>query len=279
MSTATLPVVGYAPTRPVDVVPHLQQVARMGRTICSIWPAALRAQRKHNGLTDYNLAAAPRGSYATLTVYDTQQWINIPNDRSYKGSIEPRPIPAEIIANDLVATWGNDTVGARSGYKPGIGIIAGDVPTPDELAALRSGQNNLFNWLITDANGKHMSGEGVNISDMHRMAAKEMLGNGAERLPWFPVIEFALLKECPACGKQTESKAKVCDKCHENIVDWYLKYNLDTTLDPVIDAFVKQNNLKKPQAVTVAAEVVSSVAATPEPDTQKDSRAAGQPKK
>lgn len=250
MSTAPQPITTFAPTRPVEVVPSLQQVSRGRTTICSIWPQDLRARRNHNGLTMYQMPAAPRGSYVTFTVYDTQQWINRPRDDRFQGDVEPMPIPARIVAEDLVSTWGGDTLGSRSGYKPGIGIIASDSPTDAELASLRAGQSNLFHWLITDANGKHISGEGVLISDMHRMAAKEMLDKGAERLPWFPVVDFAAVKDCPACGKQTEQKAKVCDKCHENLVDWYLKYNLNLDADPVIKAFIEQNNLR-PQAKTI----------------------------
>lgn len=265
MSTAVLqPIATFAPTRPVEVVPNVHQVSRGRATICSIWPQNLRAQRKHNGLTLYEMPAAPRGSYVTYTVYDTQQWINRPRDDRFQGDVEPMPIPARIVAEDLVSTWGGDTLGARSGYRPGIAVIAGEVPTPEELAAIRAGQSNLFNWLITDANGKHMSGEGVLISDMHRMAAKEMLDKGADRLPWFPVVEFSEVKDCPACGKQTETKAKVCDKCQMNLVDWYLKYNLNLDADPVIKAFVEQNNLRPD---------LKSAESTP-----TDPRAAGQPR-
>lgn len=266
MSTAVLPtpVVGYAPTRPVDVVPHLQQVARMGRTICSIWPAAQRAQRKHNGLTDYTLAAAPRGSYATLTVYDTQQWINIPNERSYRGNIEPRPIPAQIVAEDLVATWGKDTVGAKSGFKPGIGIIAGEVPTVEELASLRAGQSNLFNWLIKDAMDKHNGGEGINISDMHRMAAKEMLDKGANSLVWFPVVDFSAVKDCIACARQIQATAIRCEHCTTMLPEFYDKYGLDLNADPAVKAFmdrIKAGALAKSSKVE-----------------ERDPRTAGQPK-
>lgn len=259
MSTAVSPIVSHAPTKPVDVMPHLQQVSRQSCTICSIWPQPRFGRRKHNGITYYHLPAAPRGSYATLTVYDTQQWINMPNERSYQGSIEPRPLQARVVANCLVSEWGGDTIGARSGFKPGIFIIAGDVPTAEELAVARASQSNLFNWLITDGNGKHMSGEGVNISDMHRMAAKHQLDRGADRLPWFHVYDFAEVKDCVACGRQIIAKAIRCEHCTTMLPDFYESYGLDVAADPAVADFVKR-------------------VGTPKGESAKNPRTAGQPK-
>jgi hypothetical protein len=271
MSTAVLgPVITHAPTRPVEVQPHLQQVTRGHCTIVSIWPAPLRTKRNHNGITWYPMPAAPRGSYASLTVYDTQQWINRPREDRMQGELEAKPIPARVVAECLVATWSGDTLGARSGFKPGIGIIAGDEPTAEELAALRSGQSSLFNWLITDAMGKHMSGEGVLISDMHRMAAKEMLDKGAERLPWYPTTDFAAVKNCIACGKQINENAIRCEHCTTMLPDFYLQYGIDPVGDSAVRSFIER--IQAAKAIRVEAKVS-------EPEPEKDPRTAGQPKK
>lgn len=254
MSTVTIaPIVTYAPTRPVEIVPQVQQVSRGHISIISIWPAPLKARRRHNGITYYDLAAAPRGSYAKLVVYDTQEWINIPNENKSQGEVQPRAIPAFVVANDLVLTWAGDTLGARSGHKPGIGMIAGDDPTPAELQNLRSVQEALFNYYISDANSKHISGEGVNISDTHRLAAKYMLDRGAEKLPWFPTIRFAAVKKCPACAEQIEAEATRCKVCTTILAQYYVDVlGFDPTDDPIVLALIQRIRLSKENAALKA---------------------------
>ncbi len=236
----------HAPTRPVDVTPQARQTWRGHVSIVSIYPGNLHKRVRHNGITIYQLPAAPRGSYSLLRVYDTQEWLSRPDPANGKLSWMPMPISAQVVADDLVATWANDTLGKRSGFSPGIGIIAGDDPTDKELADLRFSQSALFDWYIKDAHGKHTRGQTTEITDVHRLAAREMLDKGAERLAWFPTTIFAAVKECIACGQQIDAKSKVCDKCGTNLIDWYKKYNLSTDDDPVIAAFVNKINGAKP---------------------------------
>lgn len=243
------PVVSHASTRPLDVLPEIRQVARNGFTICSIYPAPLSKRVRHNGITVYDMKAAPRGSYSTLTVYDTQEWCSRPDPTNGSQHWMPMPIPALVVAQDLVATWAGDTLGKKSGFAPGIGLIAGTKPTPQELAALRSQQSSLFNWYITDAMGKHLRGQGNEITDVHRLAAKEMLDKGAERLPWYPPMDFAAVKNCIACGKQINENALRCDHCTTILPDWYEKYQMDTTGDSAVADFMARNkkNSAKPK--------------------------------
>lgn len=258
MSTAVVtpePIVTFAPTRPVEVQPHLQQVSRGYVSIVSIWPAKLKATRRHNGITSYEMAAAPRGSYSKLVVYDTQSWIvgvdesaSLSNRKTVQ-TLTPMPIPAAVVAQDLVNWWGGDTLGARSGFKPGIGMIAGDDPTPSELAALQTSQEALFNWFITDAMGKHMQGLGVEISDTHRMAAKYMLDRGAERLPWFPTVEFAAVKDCVACGKQIHQNALRCEHCTTMLPQFYMEYGITPENDPAVSDFIARIKAGKEKTV------------------------------
>lgn len=239
------PLVTFAPTKPMDVQPSL--IALRGQvSIVSIYPAALHRRIRHNGLTDYHILAAPRGSYSKLVVYDTQEWMNRVSESTGKPEWLPAPIPALLVAQSLVQAWARNTLGNKSGFAPGVGIIAGDIPTQEELSSLREGQTNLFQWYILDGSAKHHRGEHTEITDIHRLAAREMLDKGAERLPWFPKIDFAEVKDCLACGKQIETRAKVCPDCSTNLVDWYLKYSLDPSTyplpngDPIIAAFIRQ---------------------------------------
>ncbi len=236
------PRISHAPTRPVDVRPEIRQTYRAERSIVSIYPGNLYKRVRHNGITIYQLPAAPRGSYSLLRVYDTQEWCSRPDPTDGKQHWMPMPISAKVVADDLVCTWANDTLGKRSGFAPGIALIEGSEPTDDELAALRASQSALFDWYIKDAHGKHTRGQTTEITDIHRLAAREMLDKGAERLAWFPTTIFAAVKECIACGQQIDAKSKVCDKCNTNLIDWYKKYNLSTDDDPVIAAFMTRLN-------------------------------------
>ncbi len=238
VSDAPTPNIAHAPTRPVEVVPELQQVSRHYCTICSIYPGPLRKRVRHNGITIYEMPAAVRGSYSALTVYDTQEWCSRPDPTNGAQHWMPMPIPARVVADDLVATWAGDTLGKKSGFAPGIDIIAGDKPTAAELKSLRDRQTALFDWYVKDAHGKHTRGQTNEITDIHRLAAKELLDKGVERLPWYPNTLFADVKDCVACGKQIEAKSKVCDKCQTNLVDWYLKYKINPEDDPVIRDFM-----------------------------------------
>lgn len=234
----------HAPTRPMDVLPEIRQVARNYCTICSIYPGALRKRVRHNGLTIYEIPAAVRGSFVTYQVYDTQEWCSRPDPTNGNQHWMPMPIPARVVAEDLVATWAGDTLGKKSGFTPGITIIAGDQPTKAELKSLRDGQTALFDWYVKDAHGKHTRGQSNEITDVHRLAARELLDKGVERLPWYPNTMFADVKDCVACGKQIEAKSKVCDKCQTNLVDWYTKYKLNADDDPVVRDFMAKINKK-----------------------------------
>ncbi len=260
MSTATIPapIVTFAPTRPLDI----QQISHGHVTICSIYPQALHKRIGHNGMTDYRIAAAPRGSYSLLRVFDTQQRIKRVSETNNKEEYQAMPIPARIVAENLVHDWADDTLGARSGYRPGIAIIAGDEPTEGELSSMRSTQSALFNWYINDAQGKHVKGQTNEITDIHRLAAREMLDKGADRLPWIAPVDFEAVKSCMACTKQIPSGARVCPECKENLVDWYLKYNLPLDEDPAVKEFVEKHNLRKVAAAPVAPPVKSVSGAT-----------------
>ncbi|HXC05793.1 MAG TPA: hypothetical protein VNZ86_13620 [Bacteroidia bacterium] len=222
--------------------------AMMGRgyvTIVSIYPGLLEYRSRHYGLPVYTLKPPPRGGYSGLRVYDTEEWMNRPDPTDGKPTWLPGPIPARVVANALVQIWARSSLGNKSGFAPGVGIIEGDEPTTTELKALRDMQNKLFNWYILDANGKHLKGEATEINEIHRMAAKEMLDKGAEKLPWYPTVAFTEVKDCIACGKQIETRALVCPECKTDLPARYLQYNLDTAADPMVAAFIAKMNFGK----------------------------------
>ncbi len=229
-----VPVISHAPTRPVETVPHLRQVSRGHVNIVSIYPARCTKTIRHNGSTTYTIEAAPRGSYSMLTVYDTQEWCKQVDAIDGKETLTPMPIPAEIVATDLVRTWAGDTLGKRSGYEPGIAIIPGDAPTEAELLKLREQQSALFNWYITTAMGLHIKGQGTEITDIHRLAAREMLDKGAEKLPWFPTVHFTEVKNCVACNRQIESRAIRCEHCTTILPQFCIDMGIEPVGDPIV---------------------------------------------
>lgn len=254
------PIVSHAPTKPTEVLPEIRQVNRGYCTICSIYPADLRKRVRHNGITIYEMKAAPRGSYSTLRVYDTQEWCSRPDPTDGKQHWMPMPIPAHVVAVDLVNTWAGDSLAAGkvSGLMAGIGIIAGDAPTVDEMDQLRKQQSALFNWFITDGMARHLKGQGNEITNIHRIAAKEMLDRGAERLPWYPVVDFAEVKDCIACGKQINKNAIRCQHCTTMLPQFYIEYGLSPEDDEAVSEFMAKVKKANPNAFKPVNKITST---------------------
>ncbi len=246
------------PPAPVVVRPNFSKPlpvqTRSYVAICSIWPEELRMRMRNFHQKQFVMPAAPRGSYSLLYIHDDGEYSNRPRPDSPEDDWIFLPKPAHVIATALVELWAKNMLGKPSGFYPGIGAVLGadldyldshsDLP-PAFLANLRSGQSALFDWYITDGNGKHIRGDHTEITDIHRMAAREMLDKGAARLPWYHTTEFAAVKTCDACGDQINASAKVCPSCKENLIDWYLKYDLDASGDPVIASAIARIKLSR----------------------------------
>lgn len=237
------PIISHAVTRP-HVMPETHQASTKGVTLVSVFPGDLRKQCRHNGTIEYVLRAAPRGSYSALTVYDTQQWIRFASESGPRyDQWGPGPIPAQIVAQDLVLSWAASFLKPKNGKTTiGVGIIAGDTPTSGELAKFNSDQDSLFNAFIMEANSLHIAGKGVDITDIHRMAAKYMLDEGASQLPWFPVVLFMEVKQCLSCAKKININALRCEHCHEFLPDLYMKYGMVAEGDRAVADFMAKIN-------------------------------------
>ncbi len=240
--TLVQPIISHAVTRP-HVTPETHQASTKGVTLVSIFPGDLRKQCRHNGTIEYVLLAAPRGSYSSLTVYDTQQWIRFASESGPRyDQWGPGPIPAQIVAQDLVLTWAGSFLKPKNakGMTIGVDIIKADKPEPGELAKLNHNQDSLFNAFIMEANSLHIAGKGVDITDIHRTAAKYLLDEGASQLPWFPVVLFADVKQCMSCSRKILAAALRCEHCHEFLPDLYMKYGLMAEGDKAVSDFMKK---------------------------------------
>lgn len=214
--------------------------------ICSVYPVRMAARRRHatiierpknrdgstpyptHGLTcdtEYALEAAPRDGYSVLAVFDAlQPMTGWSQDGPKENTLTPGHIPVDVVANDLVNAWSSQTIVSKHGYKPGIGLIAGELPTEAELARLREQQRAFFEFLVQDANDKHLLGETKNITNIHRSSAHWLLGEAAQQLAWYPKMEQRSVKDCPRCAKQILSAALGCEHCSLDLVGWYERY-------------------------------------------------------
>jgi hypothetical protein len=164
---------------------------------------------------------APGEGYTILRIYDTAQNVLNPVTESY----EDKPIPVGFVGDDLTKIFGT-----------GFAMIAGDTPTPEELAALRKELATKFLRDVQQANDWHSKGEGMKIRRRHRVAAK---GIGDEGLPWVRGIQQRVMKDCVACGKGILTKAIVCEHCGTNLVRFYadMKFEPNEAEDPVVYNF------------------------------------------
>jgi hypothetical protein len=246
------------------------------RTIVSIFPMELEATLRHGpvgtnkAFTRYVMPAAPKDGYTTLVVEDGQEWIMNWEIRE----LRPAPHSATSIANSLVHLWTSGTLGADSGFKPGIMLCAGDTPTEEELAHLREQQTRFFRALIDDGHAMFNRQEFKNISDLHRAAARWM----GVRVPWLVQLEQAQEKKCAACGENILTTALVCKHCNTNLVNFFREMNLPVERDPFIADFIaslKANNgaqsigsIRTPEASTSERVAVKPPAPTIRPPLQ-----------
>lgn len=235
-----LPIIEHAPTRPLSVLPEAYVNSLRGVTICSVFPGTLRKQCRHNGTTEYIVKAPARGMFTAYTVYDTQQWIRMASEQGPRfDQYVPAPIPARVVADSLVKDWAGNILRPKNcSTTIGVSIIKGNEPEASELQQLHGDQNAMFNAFIMEANSLHIAGKGVDITDIHRLAAKYMLDEGASQLPWFPTVLFMEVKTCIACRKKIHSEALRCEHCQTFLPQLYLDYNLLATVGDYIDKAV-----------------------------------------
>lgn len=279
------PVIQFASTRPMAPTTNRRTEIR----ICSVYPATKKATRRHStniqrpdgswGVTcdtTYEINAAARDSYSLLACFDAMALMTgWSADGPKENTLTPGHIPVEIVATDLVNTWSAHTIAAKEGHGPGIGIIAGELPTAQELAHLRERQRQFFEWLVQDGHDKYLRGETKNITNIHRAAAHWLLGEAAQQLPWYPKMEQRQVKDCPRCAKQILAAALGCEHCSLDLIDWYEKYT-HLTPDEAVSQFITNQR--------TAVATLPSPAKFFEPipvaqDDQKDPREAGRPKK
>ena len=181
------------------------------KLILSVFPMEQKLTLVHEGLKDYVLPKAEKGSYVTLLVTDTYAWC-----RNWAGDANTfyrAPIPASAVADNLISRWCYGLLESTEGLGPGIIVCAGTVPTEDEVAAATAKQEAYFRHLIAQADFLERN-DPTKIHDLHRLAA-EWMGTG-DRV-WAKPITHVEMAACPACAEPIRSHAKKCRWCQTDI--------------------------------------------------------------
>ncbi len=270
---APAPIINRAPTEPF--APTVKQRTEM--RICSVYPVRKTAIRRHSTIkrlahnkpdgspaygltcdTEYVIEAAPRDGYSILAVFDAlQAMTGWSQDGPKENTLSPGHIPVDVVANDLVNTWAAQTIASKDGYKPGIGIIAGELPTEEELAKLREQQRAFFEFLVQCANDMHIGQESKNITNIHRHSAHWLLGEAAQQLPWYPKMEQRSVKNCPRCARQILSAALGCEHCSLDLIAWYERFT-HLTPDPAVAQFLVAVPQKAPDPRNETAHIINA---------------------
>jgi hypothetical protein len=203
----------------------------MQRTICSIYPQALLANRRYKPvnrragyLTTFRLPAAKRGGYELLVVEDMDELFRFSSDAPMT-DLRIYADGPNGLASDLINEWGGHVVGEVYGG-PGIFLCteedvrneAGEViktaekPSDHELEAARIRQTRWFQFLENQALDYWIQGKKEQIRDQHRQAA-EWLGHSSAE--WMKPPEQMLMISCPFCGTNMPSGRPVCQNCKQ----------------------------------------------------------------
>lgn len=220
--------------RPLEVHGYGGTMIPNHRTICSIAPVPLRAERPYNGIVQFNVPAVTKGKYVTLRVYDTQQFVN--NPMADPPQLEPRPITATQVGECLVREW-TRSLGSEAGGSLGVALIGGDEPTQEELDRMAEAQTLLSKTLHNKAEQHYAERKWELIPALARVMTREWLGYGAA---WLPEMVVRSTKNCPACADEMASVALRCKGCGTDLPKWYAENRIPPDEDEAVVAFIER---------------------------------------
>lgn len=196
-------------------------------TICSVYPAPLERQMLlgyRGGMTTFKLPPVPAGKFAVLPVTSGYVLNTADMGPDLPPEEVPRPLPALAIAEELIREWAGDQPANASGGTIGVGIIAGNLPTEEELTQLRDGQVAHLKWIVSKAGDLYREGKQTHIKQRHRQALEWLVGEPDEHeYPWYLRYDPAKMKDCPACFTKIPRQATVCRQCNVNLPKHYLE--------------------------------------------------------
>lgn len=222
-----------------------QWLARQSRVIVSIFPLEQTVVRRHNGIKTYHLPAAKPGEYVKLVVTGVV-------DPGIDYTTEPytwvgRPVPVDVVVEDLVRAFTRSQLEASDSAGPGIGPIRGEEPTREELEELRARQEKYARMLVEHADALFAKGDLFAITPLHRAMARWL---GVEDREWVRELSFKPTKHCIACTETIPVQARVCQFCRTDLVS-FMEANpdVDRSADPFVAELVnKRRKLVKTNA-------------------------------
>jgi hypothetical protein len=195
-------------------------------TICSIWPHELESKpfsRGGKGRVIYRIAAGSPEKPSYLRVDNTYDMIQ-QQDGPQSIQQVAAPITGAHQAQNLVQYWVGDHPGNQAGRK-GVGIINGDVATPEEIARLVKQQHNFLHFLVDRADDYHRVGKSFKISGEHKRAL-EMLRLDIKMHPWYTSI-IQLYNDCPECSEKIFNTATKCRYCSISLAQYFLDRDIE----------------------------------------------------
>lgn len=209
-------------------------------TLCSISPIGFRATHKHlhaivredgereiRNMREYVMPPVAKGKYELLTITDAFQRTLLPGAASATNTT-PAPMNAIDIAQGLVGEWVLNGIDSNPTACLGLGILAGDEPTPQELTELNRIQTAYFEHLVSRAQQEYMAGNGSNyITQIHRLAA-DYLGR-ASILEWCGAVTTDDMVPCIACGQMMNGAVTMHsgkDACGQNLLEYIWDGNI-----------------------------------------------------
>jgi hypothetical protein len=203
----------------------------------------------------YYLPAAKPGSYSVLEITPPLHLIRspmaaIPNAGA--GDVhryDARPDTAHNEAVSLVQEWSGH-YSMAGGNRPGIEVIRGPEPTPEELADLHARQREFSRYFVNEADNFWLQGrrDRIRVGGLHHMCAAYMGIKNDPNHPWVSDMVNAF-KACVACGENIISTALVCKHCQQDLLRFCEDRALDIgyirAIDPQLAGMVETRRTKQ----------------------------------
>lgn len=204
----------------------------------------------NHGMFPFHIPAMKRDQYHILEVHDTYTRIKTGFSEETEAGVHlaPAPLPARVIADDLVREWNMSLSNVGS---LGLMVLPDDVEEGSDrfkaiLQHLTAQVREVAEWAIRQANDMYGKNKSEFITNgFHRALARWLMDETAARaIPWYNAQAVNALKECIACGNSINAKAKVCPSCSTDLLKYFKEYGHVEADDPYIYSFI--NRVKTP---------------------------------
>lgn len=210
-----------------------QSTARRSVTLMSMVPWDLISDPfTHNGqVIVYSIPAAVDFTPQYLRLYDSTTIImdTHHDDENSPPGYEMRPVPAPVIAENLVRHWTGDHFANSSGHNIGVMQISGKTGTKEEIQRCYNTQRDFFAYMIEHASKLDMRDSTRKLIGMdHHRAMRELLKYpnikiDLDRYKWARLgTETQDAKKCVWCAGKINMEAVFCPLCRSNQAEYYI---------------------------------------------------------